>query len=136
MGHVVFARLVRPGGWGSHFESCPPGFWAEVNAICIDFFGALGGSPTSAEPSPRSVEPSFASAGGQLQNLEPQPQRFRGGPKVTLWRDPPWGAWFSQALAGQVVGVRTLRAAPRGFGPKGRRRGPAEGGRGEVNLPL
>ena len=31
-----------------------------------------GGSPTSAEPSPRSVEPSLASAGGQLQNLEPQ----------------------------------------------------------------
>ena len=25
----VFACLGRPGGWGSHFEGCPPGFWTE-----------------------------------------------------------------------------------------------------------
>ena len=37
-----------------------------------------GGSTTSAEPSPRSVEPSFASAGGQLQSLEPQHQNLKG----------------------------------------------------------
>ena len=130
-----------------------------------------GGSPTSADPSPRSVEPSFASAGGQLQNIEPQSNpklwtlgfqssvagvrrfsaiydvllhfrrtpahpKIRAGSQTDPLEGPCWGAWFSQALAGQVVGVRTLRAAPRGFGPKGRKRGPAEGGRGEVNLPL
>ena len=99
-------------------------------------FGTLGGQPHKCGAQPQKCGAQFRKCRGVARKPRTPTQKISKGSQSDPWGDLAWGTWFSQALAGQVVGVRTLRAAPRGFGPKGRRRGPAEGGRGEVNLPL
>ena len=93
-------------------------------------------SPTqklrSPDPKPRSQDPNLEA---QPSKPEAQTQISQMGPKVTLWRTCGCGARFWQGSAAKVFGLRGSGAAPRGFGREGRRRCPAEGGRGEVNLP-
>ena len=103
--------------------------------LLLGAFGTLGGQPHKCGAQPQKCGAQLRKCRGAAPKPRTPTPKISKGPKVTLWKDLCWGAWFSQALPGQVVGVRTLRAAPRGFGPKGRKRGPAEGGRGEVNLP-
>ena len=126
-------RRFSGGRAGRRFA--PP---SAVAALRAAMMGRLrhprGAAPQVRTPAPEVWSPVSQVPGGSSKTSNPNTKNLKGS-QSDPWKDWAWGTWFSQALAGQVVGVRTLSAAPRGFGPKGRKRGPAEGGRGEVNLP-
>ena len=105
--------------------------------------GLRGLRAKSAKPGFQSLKPSFKTPKPSLQSpkpshqiCKPRPQMPQMGPKVTPGRTCAWGTRFSQASAQKVVGLRRFNPKTPKPGKRAQRRGPAEGGRGEVSLPL
>ena len=97
--------------------------------------GLRGLRAKSAKPGFQSLKPSFKTPKPSLQSPKPRHQVSQSSPEGPQ-RGPAWGTRFLHGSAGKVVGLRRFTPKTPKPGKSAQQRGPAEGGRGEVTLPL
>ena len=95
--------------------------------------GLRGLRAKSAKPGFQSLKPSLETPKPGRQSPQPRHQISQSSPKGSL-EGPSQGTRFLQASAGKVVGLRRFTPKTPKPSKRAQRRGPAEGGRGEVNL--